>query len=167
MPKTAGQTQQRCFMECLLVFNLSIILIPKITRRNRPTQPKQNEHRLLQFIITRSRGSGLRSTCMRSPKMAGTVMIRRCFNDEVVAIATAGTGQGRAAVSRCSGAARRRPSRNLRRRWPICRYTSSRASSGGHQEATRPRREKSTKRKKKKKKESNYNLEANFSFRDN
>lgn len=39
--------------------------------------------------------------------MAGTVMIRRCFNDEVVAMATPGTGQGRsaAAVSRCAGAA--------------------------------------------------------------
>lgn len=48
----------------------------------------------------------MRSTCMRSPKMAGTVMIRRCFNDEVVAMATAGIGQGRAAVSRCGGAAR-------------------------------------------------------------
>jgi hypothetical protein len=46
----------------------------------------------------------------RSPKMAGVggaVMIRRCFNDEVVVMETAGTGQGRSA-GRAGAAGRRR-----------------------------------------------------------
>ncbi|KAJ3655258.1 hypothetical protein Zmor_014394 [Zophobas morio] len=55
-----------------------------------------------------------RTTCAlsgrRSPKMAGVggaVMIRRCFNDEVVVMETAGTGQGRSA-GRAGAAGRRR-----------------------------------------------------------
>ncbi|EFA04072.1 hypothetical protein TcasGA2_TC014306 [Tribolium castaneum] len=55
-----------------------------------------------------------RPTCAlrgrRSPKMAGVggaVMIRRCFNDEVVVMETAGTGQGRSA-GRAGAASRRR-----------------------------------------------------------
>lgn len=60
--------------------------------------------------------------CMRSPKMAGTVMIRRCFNDEVVAMATRralGRAGRRSAGDEERGEERARgrpPSRNLKRR---------------------------------------------------
>lgn len=61
---------------------------------------------------------------MRSPKMAGMVMIRRCFNDEVVAMATHGHWAGPGGGQQVRRGRRMRPAAITQSQAAACRYAS-------------------------------------------